>query len=258
MPAGDEPVDDADAALGRDHQVRPAAAGVDDARLVGHGLERAHDGGADGDHAARPLVDAARGVRGDLVVLGVRALAAFLRGDAGVERDALDADAAVAQRLQRGLRERARGARHLGAARFGGEDRLVVAERARRGVVGVPDRCAVAVQVGEQRLRELELRDPQPAGAEIRREQRGATARGQRERLRARLHAATVAAHLDDVAVPVGRGEVEIDGGAVCPARGQRRRNRRRRIGDQQVARAQVGGEGIEVGVDEAVAVATP
>ena len=47
-----EAVDDADAAPGVIDQVRPAAAGVDHARLVGHGLERAHDGRADGDHPA--------------------------------------------------------------------------------------------------------------------------------------------------------------------------------------------------------------
>ena len=68
--ARQDAVDDARAERGRDAQVGLAATGADDAgALRGGALERAHDGGADGDDAAAAgarLGDRARGRGGDL------------------------------------------------------------------------------------------------------------------------------------------------------------------------------------------------
>ena len=82
---------------------------------------------------------------------------------------------------QHPLGERAARARHLRAAGLGGEDRLVVGERALVGLVGVADRGAVAVEVGEQRLGKVEPGDPQRA--QVGRHERRGRAAGQRERL---------------------------------------------------------------------------
>ena len=81
-----------------------------------------------------------------------------------MQDDALHGDPALAQACERAAREGAAGARHLGAAGLGGEDRLVVFERARLGLVGVADRGAVGVQVGVQLGGEVEPGDPQAAG----------------------------------------------------------------------------------------------
>jgi len=64
VPAGEQPVDRAHAALRGHDQARPAPAGRDLAARGGDGLQRAHDGRADRDHAAAGgamRVDAAGG-----------------------------------------------------------------------------------------------------------------------------------------------------------------------------------------------------
>src|SRR5690242_11683753 len=58
VPAGQEPVDGAQAALGCDDEARDALGRCDGAVGVGSGLERAYGGRADGDDPAAP------GVRG--------------------------------------------------------------------------------------------------------------------------------------------------------------------------------------------------
>ena len=208
-------------------EVRPAGVRVHRAVLVGGGLERAHDGRADGDHLAAGgagRVDARGGVRGDLVALRVGALAALLRADAGVQDDPLDGDPALAQGGERAPGERAAGARHLRAAGGGGEDRLVVFERARLGLVGVADRRAVRVEVGVQVLGEVEPGDPQAPGREVGREQLRSAAAGQRQRLGGRVaDAAAVAAQFDDPprvrGGPIGCGTAR---GAVPDRRARR------------------------------------
>ena len=61
VPARQEPVDDAHAAPGLDDEVRPARAGAHAPVLAGDGLQRAHDGRPNRDHAPRG-VDALGGV----------------------------------------------------------------------------------------------------------------------------------------------------------------------------------------------------
>src|SRR4051794_15194102 len=72
VPAREQRVDGADAAVGGDDEAGPAGGGVDGAVLVGRGLERADHGGADGDDPAAALsraVDAVGGAAGDAEAL---------------------------------------------------------------------------------------------------------------------------------------------------------------------------------------------
>ena len=116
-------------------------------------------------------------------------------------------------------------------------------ERARRRHVGVADRRAVVVEVGEQRLGQVEPGDPQPAGgpgtapAAGAPRRRGACSVSPARRARRPSPRAARRPSVGPSSVRrSGRGEVQVDGGAVWPARGQRRGERRRRVDDQQVA----------------------
>ena len=191
----------------------------------------------------------------DAVALRVRALAALLRADAGVERDPLDADPVLAQALQRALGERAAGARHLGAAGLGGEDRLVVLERVRhagraRSGSGRRGRAGSrAAASGGRAARPTGGRARGTARAARRSRRRGAASVSARARARRPSRRSSTTQRSGCAGSGVDR--CRSTRGAVGPARGQRRRDRRRRVDDQQVARAQVVGEVEEVGVDE-------
>ncbi len=131
VPARQQAVDGAQPALGRDDEVGPPGARAHVAARVGHGLQRADDGGADGDDAAAPAPHGADEARGRLrhrVALGGRALVALGGGEARVQRHRGHEHAAGHQPRDELRGERPRRARHLGAPRVQREGRLVVRE----------------------------------------------------------------------------------------------------------------------------------
>src|SRR5215218_6958302 len=86
VPTGEQPVDRAERPLRGHNEARPAAAFTYGAARLGDGLERPHDGRADGDHAPVPAVngvDERRRRRGDVEALGEGRLPMLGRGDAG-------------------------------------------------------------------------------------------------------------------------------------------------------------------------------
>ncbi len=147
------------------------------------------------------------------------------------------------------------------------EDRLVVGERPRPRLVRVADRRPVGGQVGVQRRRDVEPRDPEPAAAEVRRDERGRAAAGQRQRLalRGAREPGAVAAQLDHPAAgrpPVvaaaqrarrrlGRRQVQRQRGPVRAPRGQRGREHRGLVDHEQVAGAQLRRDVAEARVDQ-------
>jgi hypothetical protein len=75
VPAGEQPVDHGDAALGSDHQLGPAATRTHQAVVVRDRLQHPHHRGADRDHPAAGgagLVHQPGGDRGHLVRIGQR------------------------------------------------------------------------------------------------------------------------------------------------------------------------------------------
>ena len=193
-----------------------------------------------------------------------------------MQHERRDLDAAGEQVIEHPLRERAAGARHLGAARLVGEDGLEVAQRARAGDVAVGDRAPVLGEVAVERRGEVERGDPQPPGREVGRDQLRRPTGGQREALpgagRAEARAGT--SQLDDPPrsarrfdAVAGRGEhppsrrldgtrhrgreVEVDGSAVRARGGERGGDGGGGVDDEQVARAQLGGQVAEAVVDE-------
>ena len=122
-------------------------------------------------------VDQPRGVLGDAVALGEGRLAALGRGDAGVEHERRDRDAAGDEAGDELGGERPPGAGHLGAAVLQREHGLVVAQGPGPGHVAVADRLAVRVQVGDDVAPpEVERGDPEPAAGRVPGEEGGATA----------------------------------------------------------------------------------
>ena len=188
MPAGEQAVDDPHAARRGDDERGPPLPRLDAAVGARDGLQRAHDGRPDGDDAPAPAargLDEARGRGRHAEALGVRALAALGRGDAGVQDDRRDRHAARRQRGEDGRRHRAPGAGHLGAAGLGRVGRLVGRQRVGVGHVAVADRRPVAGQVGQQRLGQLQARGPQARAGEVGRlERRAPAARPGRARRR--------------------------------------------------------------------------
>jgi len=244
VPAGEEAVDGADAALGRHDERRPALAGRDRAVVARRRLERADHGRADGDHPASARVrrvDEPRRGGGDAVPLGAGRLALLERRDAGVEDDRGDGDAARDEGCDDPLAERTPGARHLGAPGLGGVDRLVGVERPLAVDVAIPDRPAVTGEVRLERRRHAQLRDPEPRPGQIGGDERRDAAARQREPLARppRAERGAVLAELDEPVVGVGqrRGDVEVELGAVGAARAERRGHGRRRVDDEEVAR---------------------
>ncbi len=261
VPAGEDAVDGAHAALGTDDHARPALARAHLAVLRGDALERAHDRGADGDHPARG-VDRRGGAGRYAEALGVGRLPELERGDAGVEHDRGDGDAAVLERLEHPRAERPAGARHLGAAGLVGEDGLIVGQRPRGRRVPVADRPAVAGQVVEHRLAEPQARGPQAPAAEVRGEQLQLGAAGQRQALAGTATAVRsgAVAELDDPALvavvrPAApgrlgerRGEMHPEAVPALDRRGEGRGG----VDDEQVARLEQVGEVEEGGVADA------
>src|SRR5712691_9549664 len=93
---GEESVDDANAALGRDDQVSPAAGADDLAVRIDAALQRPNDRGADGDHAPAArlrVANALGGAKRHFVPLFVRRLMRFETGHSRVEQQSRDADA---------------------------------------------------------------------------------------------------------------------------------------------------------------------
>ena len=165
VPAGEQPVDRAHAALGRDDELGPARRRVHDAALVGRRSR------ARAPRWCRPRRRAARGVHrvdvrgrgaGHAVALGVRHLVRFERRHAGVQQDRRDRDAArdeVDDELG-GERPAA-----LGISALPGSVPKIcwyAVERPGAGHVPVADRLAVPGEVVEHRRREMRRREPQP------------------------------------------------------------------------------------------------
>ena len=141
-------------------------------------------------------------------------------------------------------RERPAGARHLGAARLGGVDVLVGAQRPRSLDVAVADRPAVDGQPGQRPLGQAEPGDPQAAGVAVRRRRASSDApAAERERRRRRRTGPALGgasgrpAQLDDPAVGVQLGrEVHDERGAVGGDGVERGRDRARGVDDDEVA----------------------
>ena len=164
-----------------------------------------------------------------------------------MQDDRRDVDAARGQAGEDGGGEGTAGARHLGAARLGGEDRLVGREGEAAVDVRVADGRAVAVEVGEQRAVDGEVRDPEARAAVGLEQARGGAGR-QREALAgaAVAHPPARVPELHDPAVAGagrGRGEVEGRRAAVRPPRGECRGEGRRRVHHEQVAGGEEAGE---------------
>ena len=117
-------------------------------------------------------VDPGRGGGGHTGPLRVGQLVGLERGHAGVQHDGRDADALGHEPGDHLGRERAAGAGHLGAARLGGVDVLVGAERPRPLDVAVADRPAVArPATSAAAAAACRLGDPEPARRPVRRQQ---------------------------------------------------------------------------------------
>ncbi len=159
---------------------------------------------------------------------------------------------ARAEGVEHAPAERAARARHLGAARLGREDRLEVGQRARARQVAVADRHAVGVEVVEQRRGQPQARGPQPAAAEVGREQLAAPAARQREPLArpaaavrphavAQLHDPPLAAVVRPRAIPLGERRREVQAAAVRERQGGGEGGRV--VDDEQVAGLEQAGE---------------
>ena len=162
MEAGEQAVDDSDAALRRDHEIGPAAGRDHVAGAIGRRLERAHDGRADGDDAVAALFGTAHFVRGaqrHLEVLLVRTLVRLETRDARVQHELREADTAAAQADEHAACERASGRRHLRRTRRVGVDGLICVDAEVAVDVRVGDRAAEAHQVLAQ-VRNVDACDP--------------------------------------------------------------------------------------------------
>jgi hypothetical protein len=101
-----------------------------------------------------------------------------------VQHERRDHDAARDERGHELGRERAPGARHLGAAGVQREDRLMVRERSLGGQMRVGDRRAVAGEVAAQlEIAGAKLDQPQPRAGQVGRQQRRVRAARQGQRL---------------------------------------------------------------------------
>ena len=163
MPAGEDPVHRAHPARRRHHQLGPSVPRPRPAR-PGIGLQRPNDRRAHGDHppsAGTGGVDAPGRRRRDPVALGGGELAGLGRGDPGVQHDRRQPDAGGDQLGHQPVGEAAPGARHLGAARHRGEDRLIVLDRPALGGAPVADGAAVGGQVTVDAARQGETGAPQ-------------------------------------------------------------------------------------------------
>jgi hypothetical protein len=186
VPAGDEPIDRPEPALGRHDEVRPTVSAGDRSVRRGDRLERSHDRRPDADDAPAPSVDAVdepSGLGRHAVALGNRRLVPLGGGDAGVEQDRSHDDAASDKPREELRGERPARARHLGAPRRERVHVLVRLERPLARDVAVPNRMAMPAEVALERLREIEPGEPEPAAACVSRHELGAAARRQRQLL---------------------------------------------------------------------------
>ena len=198
----------------------------------------------------RVAVDQPRGRGRDAVALGVRALAALGRGHAGVQDDRRHRDALRRQRGEHRRGERAPGARHLRAAGLG-RDRpsgrpTAGARRARSGSGsahrGGPGRPAAARAAPAGR--------PRGAPGQVGRLERRAPAARQVAATSParppRKGSAPARSSTTQRSSPAPGSGVERRSSSAVPsvrARGQRGRQRGRRVDDQQVAGAQEVGQ---------------
>lgn len=146
--AGEQAVDDFEAALWVDDEARPAFARVADAMLVGDGFEGAHDGGAYGDDAAMVgagSVDDCGGVAGHAIPFFVGRLVRFEASHAGVQDQRDDNNALGDQFGKQFGREGATRRGHFGAAQLGGVDGLVVIAGPGLLHIAIADWCAKIV-----------------------------------------------------------------------------------------------------------------
>ena len=188
-------------------------------------------------------VHQARRVPRNAEALRVGRLVALLRGDAGVQHDRRDEHAPVTSRVISSGRERAPGAGHLGAAGLGGVDGLVGGQRPASRHVAVADRVPVLGEVG--RDRPAAGRVARPRAAE-RRTRRGSV-RSHRQEARARRPPSTApngwspsrSSTIQSVSGSRPGAGVESRSSscdAVGASRGHRRRQRGRRVDDEEVA----------------------
>ena len=260
MKAAQDAFDGAQGPPGADHEMRPAGRGAHAPVRFGRGLECAHRGGADGDHAAaeRAREVDARGARlGDLEALRVGRLTALERRHACVQEDRHHVDAARHQARDRLRREGPARARHLGAAGLVRIDVLVGAERPVAGRVAVADRAPVGLEVLDQvTTAEPQVGHPEPR-AEMTGEQLHLAAGGELQALAgvAAAPAPVARSQLDDPSSRLlagrGRREVKEHAGAAGRAGRQRRGQRAGGVHDEDVGRAEQLGQLVEVAVME-------
>ena len=242
--AGEEPVDRADAPVGGDDETRPSLACRHRAVRPRDGLERADDGCARGDDATAPAVhgvDEPGGLLRDPKPLRIGALVTLLGGDAGMQHDRCDEDAAGNEPCDQVCRERPAGARHLGAAGLHCVDVLVGRERPRPWHVPVANRMPVLGKVERRRPVKVEACKPQPR-ARIRGEDLGRCTSGEDEAL-AGVDAAErliAGAQLHDpepvgIAAPRRGRKPKLELGSVCSHGRHSRRKRGRGVDDDEV-----------------------
>src|SRR5918997_4855939 len=153
--AGQHRVHGSNATLWRDDQARPAFAWVRGAVRFCDGFESPHDGRPDRDDSparrARRVYQAG-GLGWYAVELLVGRLVIFEAGDAGVQDQRRDLEAAGYEVRDQLRRKRSSGRGHLGAARLRGVDGLIIARRPALPDVPVADWETVPLQVFTQRF----------------------------------------------------------------------------------------------------------